>query len=252
MKKWIALALGVMSLALIYDWPLALFFVSYQSHWAEVFKEFGHLPAFYVGLMSMLGYSNPLSFFKKAFLKSLVIAGSFVWILDLSQKIKLDVFFWGIILYLSLAFWVRVLNKQKKERIQAWFKLSTLIFLVAFLGPNLIKLFVLRFRPSLYFPGCMTYSFYIKPIVFNLEYLHQSFPSGHSALAMSLLTLAFLAPHSSLKRKLFSGLILGFVLMMGLSRMVLGDHFASDVLLSLLTMGFLIETLRHKIFTKFD
>lgn len=252
MKKWMFLSLVLLSLAFVYDWTLAEFFIKYEAEWALFLKDFGHLPSFYLAIVSFYGYAQNQNFLNKALLKTLVILGSFAWAYYLNFFIDLNVIIVALLIYLSLMAWMKVFEYMPKKRVKAWFKLSILIFLFSFLGPNLIKLFTLRFRPTLYFPGCMHYSLYLKPVLFNLEYLHQSFPSGHTALAMSLFSLVFLAPHSSKLRKIMSSVILAFVLLMGLSRMVLGDHFASDVVFSILSMAFIIKYFEHKVFTKYD
>lgn len=252
MKKWGVLSLMFLSLAFVYDWPLAIYFIKYKDQWALFIKDYGHLPSFYLALVSFYGFAQSKSFMRKALLTTLVILGSFAWVYYLSLTIDVNVILGTILLYFSLTLWMKAFKQMPLKRAKAWFKLSTLIFLFAFLGSNLMKLFILRFRPSLYFPGCMSYSLYIKPVLFNLEYLHQSFPSGHTALVMSLFSLVFLAPHSSKLRKVLSVVIFGFVLFMGLSRLVLGDHFSSDVVFSFVSMAFLIKYLEHKVFTKFD
>jgi membrane-associated phospholipid phosphatase len=252
MKKWIVLSLLPLGLAFVYDWPLAIFFIKYKDQWAIFLKDYGHLPSFYLALVSLYGFAQTQSFVHKALLKTLVILGSFAWVYYLSLTVVMDVIFGTTLIFLSVILSVKIIERMPEKRVKAWFKLSTLIFLFSFLGPNLIKLFTLRFRPTLYFPGCMHYSLYLKPVLFNLEYLHQSFPSGHTALAMSLFSLLFLAPHSSKLRKIVSIVLFGFVLLMGLSRMILGDHFASDVVFSILSMTLIIKYFEHKIFTKFD
>jgi membrane-associated phospholipid phosphatase len=238
MKKWLILSLLLLSLTFVYDWPLAQFFVLFDQDWAHLLKVYGHLPSFYLGLLSLYGYAQSQSFFKKAFLITVVILGSFAWVYYLSLSLSLDVILGTLILFLSLILWTKAFEHMPKDRMKAWFKLSTLIFLLAFFGPNLIKLFVLRFRPTLYFPGCMTYSLLLKPYLLNLEVLHQSFPSGHTALSMSLFSLVFLVKHSSLNRKVITVLISVFVMVMAVSRLVLGDHFSSDVIFSMIAMGF--------------
>lgn len=60
---------------------------------------------------------------------------------------------------------------------------------------------------------------------------NQSFPSGHAAMAFMMLALfVFVSDKSYLKRIIFKSLILIWAIVVCLSRVIIGAHFASDVL----------------------
>jgi membrane-associated phospholipid phosphatase len=64
---------------------------------------------------------------------------------------------------------------------------------------------------------------------------HQSFPSGHAMAAWFFLPFLFLLKNKEMDKKikiLLVGTVLGFGLFVGISRVLKGAHYASDVLFS--------------------
>lgn len=106
---------------------------------------------------------------------------------------------------------------KKKHTELIWF--ATNFVMVAGVINPLIKLFVMRLRPTL------------PHLVVEHSY---SFPSGHSAVSMILYgTLVFLLPTLIKKKEIVTllQLLLAFIIVsVGASRIYLGVHFPSDVL----------------------
>lgn len=95
--------------------------------------------------------------------------------------------------------------------------------LLAALVANVLKFAIGRARPLLYEQeGILSFA------PFNMDFLHQSFPSGHSANIGALFTaLALLFPRFRLA-------FIGIGLWLGATRIILGVHYPSDVAAGLL------------------
>jgi undecaprenyl-diphosphatase len=85
---------------------------------------------------------------------------------------------------------------------------------------QIVKNVACRARPSA--PGAGL--FFAKFPCFPATYVYASFPSGHAATAFATaVVLAFVYPRQT-------GVFLGLAVLVGLSRILLGAHFPSDVL----------------------
>ncbi|MCH9755820.1 MAG: phosphatase PAP2 family protein [Gammaproteobacteria bacterium] len=124
----------------------------------------------------------------------------------------------GLLFLLALLF--RYIVHKKKWEMRAWFLwLCTLIPSVIVLG---LKMLFGRARPELWFSDGLYGFQWIK-----FERLYWSFPSGHTATMMGLMFgLCVVWP-----RYRFVFLLFGFFVM--LSRIVLFQHYVSDVMVSL-------------------
>jgi undecaprenyl-diphosphatase len=92
---------------------------------------------------------------------------------------------------------------------------------------QVLKNIVCRARPNALEAG----SFFAGFPCFPAQYAYASFPSGHATTAFAAaLLLALWYPR-------FAGAFLGLAVLVGLSRVVLGSHFPSDVLAGALLGG---------------
>jgi membrane-associated phospholipid phosphatase len=118
---------------------------------------------------------------------------------------------------------------------QPYRTIALVILLLAIINPilfvNITKPLCGRVRFNDLAPGYIDYTPWYLPPGFDSENL--SFPSGHTAMGWMLLPLLIPLRDKKLTMKLLGGiLILGWGFFVGLSRVLIGAHYASDVLFS--------------------
>ncbi len=100
-----------------------------------------------------------------------------------------------------------------------WFGITSLMITGIFI--NILKVMIGRYRPWLYFNDNL-YGF----LPFNMDFGMNSFPSGHSQAIWSAMTIfALLFP------KLPKTLLFGLASVVAISRVIIAQHFVSDVLM---------------------
>lgn len=86
------------------------------------------------------------------------------------------------------------------------------------------------------------------------DYSHQSFPSGHTAIGWSFLPFLFLLKDKEIKQRNKYAIVIfviGFGLFVAISRVLAGEHYASDVLFSTVIAS-LITIILYKALTRIE
>jgi membrane-associated phospholipid phosphatase len=237
----------------IYDLQISIAFVDETSVWGEFGAAYGEIPGY--GLIAVAfatylgGYIKNIK--KQKILSYIGIGVGIIYIIvGVLDHLNAGNITLGSTLVLSLAIYTAITWKKNWKDFR---KLSGLISILALLNPLLLVQFIklfwgrVRFRDLL--PGYVDFTPWFLPqgITGN-----DSFPSGHTAMGWMFLPILFSLKGRKINvptKILISILILSWGLFVALSRVVIGAHYASDVLFS---SGFaaIISILFYKIIYK--
>ncbi len=227
------------------DLLLSNYLYNPQSSWARFIELYGEIPGLIVSIIGIYIYfaSNKLSSNSKRiaayFFLMLISTAGLIYLnflishyalgvnFDTSGKIVL-LFIGSSILNFSLLFYVKSkLNFNNRHYFFSRIVIRMIIF--GYLLTTLPLKFVwgrIRFRD---FNGDFSnFSAWYIPNGFNGN---DSFPSGHASMAWMLISLFILFSDKSIfKRTAIKTFIISYALIVCISRIVIGAHFASDVL----------------------
>ena len=231
--------------------------------WAIIIEKYGEIPGLIVALIGIHIYivtlkasSNIKTILFSGFLLTTASLVTIYIFWALSYATSGDWFFFNanknyffltaIILNIAFSFLFRKKHKFSKKSIL----FSRISFKMFFYGNlifvQLLKIFWgrIRFRDL-----AGNYSNFTTWYIPNGITGSQSFPSGHVAMAFMLLSLfVFIADKSFYKRIFYKGTIIVWGLVVATARIVIGAHFASDVLFAacimITTYLFLINSAR--------
>ena len=236
MKKWYFVFAILIGLATLFDEQIAMIVFNRDSLFANLFYTFGELPSLFLGTFAWLWTSIYLKRHDKVFWKLTCVFYLAFMISVFIQPIRYSNRFeyWMLVIPVILSVIVfRLFDKVKDEQLNRYhlhFLVIGLTVLSSILVPQFIKMIWERPRPYLVFSGIDFQAWYIGlNLTFDNDY--KSLPSGHSAVAASLLSLTVFK--SKMRESCFQALkwsIYFYVLLMMVSRMVRGDHYLSDVL----------------------
>ncbi len=247
---WITLAIIFAFL----DLEISKYAVSHaNSRMAELGKQYGTKfddPLFFLGITILVGsIFNDIKMQKKVGL--MMILYNVVY-LEYSVLIgnENDLFIAGVTIIFLLAFLILAYNKNWREYIPIAVSLILLIIILD-ITVDSMKIIWGRVR----FNHLSSEAKFTEWYIINgdgYDGSNQSFPSGHTSAAWSFLPLLFLVKNKKIDRKVKIMLVvsvLGFGLFIAISRVLSGDHYASDVLFStgiasLITI-FLYKGLQH-------
>jgi membrane-associated phospholipid phosphatase len=227
------------------DLQISISIVNETSVWANFLERFGEIPGLLVIITAVYIFSanySPASKLRRIIISSLLFIGITFLVIYLAVVIynglhsnnefllvyKFEIIIGAICINLFLIILLRKVEVseafKKFSRISLLLGLYGILFLV-----QTIKIFWgrVRFRDldALY----SDFSLWFIPNGVNWN---QSFPSGHSAMGWILLPLLILVANKSkiIKFSLLA-LIISWGVAVGLSRVVIGAHYASDVLI---------------------
>jgi membrane-associated phospholipid phosphatase len=146
----------------------------------------------------------------------------------------------------AISFITLIISASTRNKSSAWNRLfifSAVSFLFFIIYPiaavHVIKFLVKRVRYRNLASDFSNYTpWFLSPISPSFNNAYASFPSGHAAAAFSLLPITILFKNKAGKY-LSGSLVIAWGAAVSLSRIVVGAHYASDVLFSA-CMGFMI------------
>jgi membrane-associated phospholipid phosphatase len=201
-------------------------------------QDYGnHLP-YGIALFALLGLSiNETNLLKKSLIQTLAILFILFNAIYLSYHLSFklqDTLGFSLIFAYGLWFLVTHVKRFKTNTFKKWFKFILVSFILMVLIPNVLKLFILRFRPYMFMGGCLDYSFYLKWLPFNTDENFRSFPSYHVSMSGMMMVFVSYPMISEKYKRCVIVLSLVFISFIAYYRMVVGAHFLSDVMMSVL------------------
>jgi len=237
--------------------------VNQNAGWAVFLEQYGELPGLVIIILGIFFFSQKLNYnskLKLIFVRVFLVLGETVTLTYLifvvlqnatgnqSFFFSFDKFITVLSLVVSilLVFPVKIWKLQISDLTHSFSKIVVGMVLFGYLiCIQLVKIFWgrLRFRDLNSIQSDFT-DWYIPNGING----NQSFPSGHAAMAWMLLPLIILLPKKSNIIKFFTtGIILAWGIAIPLSRVVIGAHYASDVLFGsfVIIISFLVFTEKY-------
>jgi membrane-associated phospholipid phosphatase len=238
-------------LALVFgftDLEISIAVVDQDSAWGIFGGDYGEVPGYAliaIALATFLGGFNKNLNIQKIPAYISIIVGILFIIFGSNET---D-FFTGLGLIIPMIIYVIITWKKDWKNYR---KLAGIISLLAIINPLLLVQIIkflwgrVRFRDLA--PGFIDYTPWFLPqgITGN-----QSFPSGHTAMGWMFLPLLIAVKdrkNTDVLKILCYILILGWGLFVGLSRIVIGAHYASDVLFSTMMAAIITLLLYNKLY----
>jgi membrane-associated phospholipid phosphatase len=225
-------------LALIFgftDLEISKAVVDENSAWGIFGKEFGEAPGWgliAIALSTLIGGYNENIKKQKIPAYVIIFIGIVVFVLGVIDNSSYLMLIGGS-LAISLVLFTLISFRKDWG---AYRKISAVITILTVINPLLFiqitKIFWGRVRFRDLSSGFIEYTPWVIPQGITGNY---SFPSGHTAMAWMLLPIIILLRKKQLKnpiRIIGTILIIGWGIFVGLSRIVIGAHYASDVLFS--------------------
>ena len=224
--SWIILAI----IFGIYDLNISIAVVDGNSDWGNFGADYGELPGYAligIALATFLGGNVKNLKLQKTPALIIIVIGILFLIFDSDFEIGLSLII-PMIIY-TIITW----NKDWKN----YRTLAGIISLLAIIHPllfvQIFKILCGRIRFRDLDPGFISFTPWFLPPGLGSD--GNSFPSGHTAMGWMLLPLLIVVKDREIKdpyRIVVTVLVIGWGLFVGLSRIVVGAHYASDVLFS--------------------
>jgi membrane-associated phospholipid phosphatase len=242
------------------DWQISEALYNPEAGWANFMEACGQLPGAFLGVLSG---SILIRLFqtKKSFIRVLGLIGLGLLTLLSSFGFFADVFgaqvdteeinmLWVVILAVLVPVVLQlILHRFPREAVgQYQFAAQVGFALVILGGMAVVWLFKIPW-------GRWTFRDILEagnPALFSPWYLpqgingHHSFFSGHTAMSFSVIAFVLFAKQGSWLRKVLWGVFLAWGVVGGLSRIVVGAHFATDVLFGAGEVLLLFRLLQNK------
>jgi len=223
-------------LALIFgflDLNISIAFVDETSIWGNFGADYGEVPGYaliVIALATLLGslFTN-LKMQKIPGYVGIVVGVLFVLFISDEKYVNMGwSFIFALLIYIIITW-----NKDWKR----YRNISGVIALLAVINPLLFvqiaKILCGRVRFRDLDPGYTNFTYWFLPPGISGD--GSSFPSGHTAMGWMFLPLLIAVKDREIKdplRIIVSVLVIGWGLFVGLSRIAVGAHYASDVLFS--------------------
>ena len=221
-----------------FDLEISKLAVIYKdSLWSEIGDEYGdklHKSLFYLAITILIGsVFNDIKLQRKiGFIMILYASISLEYSL-LSGRDDVEIFCAGVTIIFLIGFLFLTYNKNWREFLPMAISFILLVIILE------ITVKTMKFTW-----GRVRFNSLSSDAQFTEWYIingngkkdsHQSFPSGHAMMAWCFLPFLFLLNNKEMDKKikiLLTGSVLGFGLFIGISRVLRGAHYASDVLFS--------------------
>jgi len=225
------------------DLQLSIWFVNTSSGWAKFLEDFGEVPGLLVlysgTFISMLHFLSSKIKFKFPLMLLLILVATFISIYFIAIVFRNAIIVYSFInnnlifisiLFLSLnLFAVYLLRNTRLSKLTLEYGKQSV--LLGFWGYLVVIQPIkhiwgrIRFRDLDSFYSNFTPWFLPNGINGN-----QSFPSGHAAMSWMILPILMLTPNNTLFRSIIILFIIIWGLIVPVSRVVIGAHYASDAL----------------------
>ena len=206
--------------------------VNKSSLWGNFGADFGEVPGYVlitIALVVLIGGYNPNLRKQKIPAYVIILIGIFVLISGFIFDSKDLIFNGGGIVLSLIIFVILTYNNDWKS----YRKISAVIIILTVLNP------ILFIRITKALTGRVRFRDLLSDSDFTPWFLppglsgNQSFPSGHTSMSFMLIPLLMLVRERRWKdpvKIIVIFLVIGWALFVGLSRIVVGAHYASDVL----------------------
>lgn len=223
----------------LYDLEISKATVNRESFWANIGKDYGEAPGYGIIAVSIAifigSYQDELKKQKIAAYIFLTI-GTVILISAIVFSSIWFIVFGGGIAFGVLLFLIFTYNRDWKE----FKKIAIVIILLTIINPIIFvqttKILCGRVRFKDLNSNYSNYTpWYLPPGPISWLQGNVSFASGHTAMGWMLLPLLIVVKDRKISdpiRIIITVLVIGFGLFLGISRVITGDHFASDVLFS--------------------
>lgn len=254
--KYVVFALLVLILmvfATIYDLEINKKIYNPDAPLSTVFEVIGEFPI-YIGVL-LFGVTFYNASHKKM-IKNLMLIESFfatfIFLMMPSRYIfKFNLVNMGIILLLSVIIWMGIIKLSTKVDNDVYQKIKWVVFAYGIgIILQLVTIYAMKLTWSRqrFYTLDEGYEGFTPWYVINWFKGDTSFPSGHTSGATNILYLSLLAEtldKNKTRNIVIKVLCYSFIFMTGFSRIVLGRHYLSDVV-----MGFAITYIIHKVVVK--
>jgi membrane-associated phospholipid phosphatase len=225
------------------DLQISISIVNQNAEWAIFLEKFGEIPGLLVLFFGIHIYlANTFSIVKTKsllistilFFAAIFLSGYLIIVLGRGFSdwhgliLEYRLLSIAVILFLNVVIVYRMKEIQFAKKKLTFAKATVLLGLYGYLFLILpLKILWGRVRFRDLDPLYESFTSWFIPNGINSN---QSFPSGHSAMAWMILPLILLVYKKSVVRKLVLTIISAWGLTVGISRVVIGAHFPSDVL----------------------
>jgi len=239
----IGLSLG-MVIATIYDQAISQVLYDAQSSFGLFFYHYGQSLGLFSGVLalSILIHQKPLHFktlgIRLLYQSLLIILGLGIGVQThyfTQMDLGLCIFF-SLFITWMLYYFISKLSQSTLDHLKPYALMGLFTLIVVLTVPSLLKLLWGRPRYRLVVLGQANFVAWFKPLGQGLIDDYKSFPSGHSAVSAAALWLVMIPSclyHSKPFAIWIKGSVVLWVLMVMGSRIILGDHYLSDVLIGL-------------------
>ncbi len=246
---WITLAI----LFGIYDLGISIALINENSVWGNFGADYGEVPGYAliaIALATWLGSYIKNVKKQKVLIILAVITGVIYLLLGIFDNDNTDMSLGISLIILPLIYLITTWNTDWKR----YRKIASIVSILAIINPlllvQLIKVFWGRVRFRDLAIGYTNFTPWFIPLGITG---HFSFPSGHTAMGWMFLPLLISVKNKEfklpLKLTLFIGII-GWGMFVAMSRVIVGAHYASDVLFSSAFATVITNLLYRKIYLR--